>query len=820
MRGVIDGGAGDLPYADGPLFGRAEAAGQVFAALVSGPERLVTLVGAGGVGKTRLSVEVAHEVQSCLEDGIAYVPLGGVGDPADVPAAIANALRVTGSSDIAPIRAVIRALQDREMLIVLDNFEHVLAASSFVSELVRECPQLRVLLSSRLALDVDGERVIEIEPLAIPDQVDVGSDVDLIGLAEVPSVALFLARACAANSSFALSAANAETLVATCRRLGGSPLKLELAAARTGLLSLSQILERLSEDPLGVLSRGLPAEPEHHRSLRETIQWSYDLLEPGDQMALAQLSVFEHSFTVDGAAAVLERDPVDVLDVLDVLIHAHLVQRGPVEGAVPRLMMPMAVRDFAREQLRINGKFDVVYNRMVAHFVAWGALAAAALETAEEQAWLNRIEPELDQLRAVLAHLRAHDVTVGLRLAVDLGPFWLHRGLLNDGRRHLAPGLDPELAADLDPALRADVGVWEARLAADQGVISDRDGADAMLRRLEGGLASARERGDIDGQMRCIDFLSHVWLLHIDDTAPGKAITSDGIGLAREYGNTWWLAHLLQRAAVYARFDDDLDAAVTFAAEAWELARDLGSDRLLLHTGLTALQLPETDRIDGLPSFVELQRVAERIRDHRYAANVMVSWGVEELFAGNLESAARNFLDTVEVAQASAYWHAIGYSFVATAAFAAVAGDHAMCARMHGAGRETMPIIRRSIPPAYFEIYLDLIAGSRDAYGAEGFDRLGDDAAGLGWDSNTRVARAYLMEHVKREDIPLLRPRERELLVLIARGLSNRQIAATTGLSENTIEGYLKRAYRQIGVRSRTEAALWALEHFGAKAAR
>ncbi len=812
-----EGPAPRLPRPRGTLTGRQVEVSRLADDLCAAPG-LVSVTGAGGIGKTRVAVEVAHRVAPHLADGAVFVGLAGVADPADVPAAIAGRLRLAASSHRPPTEALASGLRHRELLLVLDNLEHLLAAGPSVQALVASCTRLRVLVTSRSPLGVDAEREVELAPLGVPDAVDGSSGPAAVDrLAEVDSVRLFVERVAEIDDEFVLDAGNAPLVVRACRLLGGSPLAIELAAARTRLLSLDQLVTRIAERPLTVLATPEGRDrDDRQRSVRATIAWSHDLLSPNERAVFRQLAAFEHGFSLDAAEAVALDGGDGVLDALDALVDAHLVEpsRSASDGP-PRFALPVPVRDLGREHLRESGEHDEVHARIVGHARARASEAGEGLETEREAEWLGRVELDLDQIRATLALLRTRDPEAHLRMATALGPFWLHRGLLGEGRRHLAPALDPAVASTVASAAVAAAAAWDARLAADLGVVGDHPDAPDVIARLERGLAAARAAGDVDGELRHLDFLSHVLVLHDDDTARAVAVTDEGIALARRHRRPWWLAQLLQRAAVFARLDEDLDAAGRLAAEAFALSRRLGAERLVLHAGLTVVQLPPDPGIADAPGLDDLLASATRLGDQRMACTVVMSLGIEAMLAGRVEEGATHLHRAVQLSRDTGYWHAIGFSLMCTAAFAAVVSDHETAAQIHGAARATIPVLRRGMPPAYFAIYEDLVATTRAALGHDRFAEVADSGAALGWDlasdvaSDLLAARAVPPASARPIDADLpaaLTPREREVLSCIAEGDTNKDIARRLSITPKTVMHHTTSIYRKLDARGRAEA--------------
>jgi predicted ATPase/DNA-binding CsgD family transcriptional regulator len=833
--------AGRVPSARSSLIGRDEVVERLSAELAR--HRLVTVTGPGGAGKTRVAMAAAEACADRLADGARFVALAGLSDPVALPEVVAGTLGVARGADRPSAQALAAGIGERELLLVLDNFEQLLDAAPVVADLLVACPGLRILVTSRRRLGLPAEHVVTLEPLAVPDD-PVDGRRDVAEVARVASVQLFVERAVAIDPSFELTEDNVDDVAAVCRELGGSPLAIELAAARIAVLSVRQIAARLAADPLTVLGRGPRDLPDRQRSLRATIDWSVDLLDDDERTVLRRLSVFEHSFTLDAAEQVAGLGSV-TLDAVAGLVESHLVDL--LDGTdTPRFAMPVPVRDVARELLDDAGEHDEVLARLVEVEIAFVEAAGKGLESPEEDRWLDEVDAELDQLRAVLAHLSAADPCARVRTAAALGPFWLHRGFLGEGRRHLGPALDPATAGSLPPELVAEAAAWEARLAADQGVVGDHEGAAAMLAQLDDGLAAARATGDVHAELRCIDFLSHVLVLH-GDVDRAVSITDEGVALARAHERPWFLAQLLQRAAVFARLRGDLDAAADFAVEAWTLARLLRADRLVLHAGLTVAQLPPDDRIADPPELPWLLELADAVGDQRMRCVILLSVGIEAMLAGGIPEAAARFADAVVVAHDSGYWHGTGFSLLCSAALASVTGDHSNCAVLHGAAGPTLPVLRRGMPPAYWDLYEQLVGASRAALGEDRFESLCRDGAALGWDRAATGAVAFLDQLVasadaEREDgeartvgtagadgaagskdaaaedadLPepepappwaSLTPRELEVLERIAAGDTNKDIARRFDISPKTVMHHTMSIYRKLDVRGRAEAA-------------
>lgn len=433
-----------LPAPLTSLIDREDEAPAIAALLRPGAgNRLVTLTGPGGVGKTRLAIQVAGDVLGDFVDGVAFVPLAGLTDPLLVPDATATALGIREAPGRAPLDALARALHDRQALVVMDNVEHLLAAAPDFAALLAACPGLTILATSRSPLRITGEREYPVRPLALPTP----GRHSPAELADVPSVGLFVRQAQAVQPQFVVTDANAAAVLAICTRVDGLPLALELAAVRMKTLAPRE-LESLLGNRLGVLTGGPQDHPARHRTMRSTIGWSHDLMPPDEQATFRRFAVFATGATLESAAAVIfDGDLLAALDQLTALLDQSLVQRYDGADGQPRFAMLETIREYAVHQLAASEEEPPLRNRHAAHFLDLAEQGETELNGPRQAAWMARLESEYGNLRAALGwSIQRADSPSGLRLGSALWRFWSASGRLNEGRDWLdrALALDPD----------------------------------------------------------------------------------------------------------------------------------------------------------------------------------------------------------------------------------------------------------------------------------------------------------------------------------------------------------------------------------------
>jgi predicted ATPase/class 3 adenylate cyclase len=448
---TLDQHGNNLPVQPTPLVGREREVAEVCERLLSPEVRLLTLTGPGGTGKTRVGLQAAAELLEEFEEGAFFVTLATLTDPTLVAPSVTQALGVAESGEKPPEDALREFLRERELLLLMDNFEQVLDATPLLEELLAAAPRLKVLTTSRAALRLYGEHEFPVPPLALPDP---AYPPPPERLTQYEAVRLFVERARAVKPDFSVTNENAPAVAEICVRLDGLPLAIELAAARTRLLPPRAMLAKLSSR-LKLLTGGARNLPERQRTLRGAIEWSYELLSPEERTLFARLSVFAGGRTLEAIETICNPETeLDTLDGLESLLEKSLLRQEEGPEGEPRFVMLETIHEFAREKLEESREAEELRRLHAEYFLAMAEESEPHMTGPEQVVWLDRLEAEHDNLRAVLSwSLESGDIELGLKLASATNHYWIYRGHLSEAARWLEQAL--ERSEDVPEAVRA-----------------------------------------------------------------------------------------------------------------------------------------------------------------------------------------------------------------------------------------------------------------------------------------------------------------------------------------------------------------------------
>jgi predicted ATPase/DNA-binding CsgD family transcriptional regulator len=855
----------NLPTQLTSLVGREQEAAAVSALLQQPDVRLVTLTGTGGIGKTRLALEVAARLHSTFPAGVCFVPLAPVSNPGLVLPTIVHLLglippqsRHQHNQDKEHLQAF---LQDKHLLLILDNFEQVVSAAPDLTDLLASCPLLKLLITSRAVLHVQGEHEFPVPPLAVPKRTHLP---DVETLSQYAAVSLFLQRARAIKPDFAMTRANLQAIATICARLDGLPLAIELAAARIKLLPPPVLLQRLTHR-LDVLTSGARNAPERQQTLRNTLAWSYNLLDDAEQRLFRRLSVFVGGCTLEAIEAVnraIDGQAGHVLDSVASLIDKSLLLSIEQEEEAPRLLMLETIREYGLEMLAASQELEMTRQAHAACYLALAEQAEPEYGGPQQALWLERLEREHDNLRAALqwsleqAGTEADEThrVMALRLSAALRRFWLVRAHVNEGRDFLERAL--AAGTGVAPAIRA-----KALAAAANLTILQNDYARVETLCQEA-LALYRQLGDQPGIAFSLHLLgAALWVR--GNLEAGQALVKESLAIFRTLGNIDQTAWALYQLGMIASSQGDYDKALALFEESLALHRTMNHKRGIAFslTHLAQALFASQDRPETVDALLEEGLALSRtLGDKDGLAYASALRGQIAFRQGDLASASSLLEESVQLYREEGSRHGTAEALAQLARVVAAQGDSAAALALYeeglaiardlnnvwliapcleglarlAAGQSAFAraarlwgeaeALRQSadipIPPIERADYEQAVAAARA--------HLGEAAFTEAWNEGRRlVPGPELAAQPEPPDSPApvtttappssypagLTAREVQVLRQVARGLTNSEIAQALGLSEKTVAHHLTHIFNKTASENRAAAVAFAFRH-------
>lgn len=758
------------------LIGREESVAEAVTHLRRDDVRLLTITGPGGIGKTRLASAVAAAAADQFADGVVFVPLQSVRDPSLVVGTIARSLGLfDGEGDLA--QRLVDHLQGGRLLLVVDNFEQVVEAAPSLAVIVAASPSLKVVVTSRTRLRVGGEQELPLEPLP-----------------RDAAVSLFLERARALRPDFRPDETDLYAIAEICDHLDCLPLAIELAAARAKLLSPTAMLARL-EHSLELLTSGSRDAPARHRALRDTIGWSFELLDDVERTLFPRLSVFVGGCTLEAVEEVCGGD----LDVLGSLVDKSLVR---ADGE--RFGLLETIREYAGELFDASGDAEDIRRVHAAHYLRLARSAAASPSASDQATWRTTLETDHDNLRAALRFsLDQGDGAMALELCAVLWRFWFERGYLSEGRLWLDESL-----GESSEALPA-----RARALSGNGVLAHYQGDyDRAEQLCQDALELSRSLHDSEGVAEAYTGIALVRRTR-GDYAQAEALFREALAVYEGRGEATGVARTLDRIAMNLVVAGDDDLARPLFERSLALFRRLGDSHgvALGLYGLAQTRPPGTHVAARMQADESLD-IVRAVGDRRTFAKVL--WNAADIDAdlGDPEAAGAQFEESLTLfIEFGDRWFS-GIVLESSAFLAADVGDAERAVRLLGAADSIWAAIDVPLLARFRERHDRALAELRGS--------LGDELFGAAWDEGGRLPLRATIELVNppRErravDLPEgVTPRETEVLALVAQGLSDAEVAERLVVSLRTVHAHLRSTYRKLGVHSRSEATRYAVEH-------
>jgi predicted ATPase/DNA-binding SARP family transcriptional activator/DNA-binding CsgD family transcriptional regulator len=793
--------------------------------------RLLTLTGAGGSGKTRLALEVAMDLVGSYADGVWLVELAPLSEGELVAQEVAGALEVPERPGQPLTDTLVDALGDKGLLLVLDNCEHLIdAAARLADTLLNSCPRLSVLATSREPLGIRGEVLWQVLPLSLPDaggEPDAGSTAE--SLMRYEAVRLFVDRARLRLPNFGLTEGNGVAVARVCRKLDGIPLAIELATARMGTLAVEQVAQRL-EVSLDVLKGTSRSAAPRQQTLRATLDWSHNLLSEAERALFRRLSIFAGGWTLEAAEAVCSGGGIgreDVLDLLGGLVDKSLVVAGASTGGAVRYRMLEPIRQYAREKLEESGEADEVQGRHAAFFLALAEEAEPELTGAQQRLWVERLEREHDNLRAALSWvLERGQAELGLRFGGALWQFWFARGYLSEGIRWM----EQALAGGDRPAAPARVKALEG-----MGWLTQRQGDTEQAEAAYGEMLKvSRELGDKGNVATALNSLG-ILAVTRGDNEQARALLEENLSVLKELENVRDTATTLKRFHALSLLgilainqEGDYIRGATLWEEGLALAREVGDTNrvgaTLLNLGYAALMQGDYERARALSE--EALTLAHELGSAgvEILPEALVNLGLAALGQGDHERATPSFKEGLAVAQEVGIKASVINALEGMATLAGALGEDTRAARLWGAAEAAREVTGIALPPGERALHEPYLASARSELGEAAWEERLAEGRAMSLDRAAVYSLAKEAEPAAptfptppegpSADQPPVAPtpREKEVGILVAKELSNRQIASELMLSEHTVATHIRNILKKLGLRSRTQISAYFTE--------
>jgi predicted ATPase/DNA-binding CsgD family transcriptional regulator len=811
-----------------PFFGREQEIAIVTACLRKPEVRLLTLTGPGGVGKTRLSLQIAARLLHDIADRVRFVSLMEISDPDLVIPTIARAVGLREIGD-QPLFDLLKAfLREKQLLLLLDNFEQVVAVASRLADLLAVCPDLKILVTSRAVLHISGEYEIAVPPLPLPDLTQLPEKEALL---QYPAIALFLQCARTAVPDFQMTDANARTIAEICTHLDGLPLAIELAPPWLKLLSPSQLLARL-EHRLQMLTKGPQDVPMRQQTLRNTLEWSYCLLDTKEKQLFRYLAVFVNGCTLQAIealwAALSESDQTDqVLEGVVSLLDKSMLQRTAREGEEPRFFMLKTIREYGWKYLTTNLELESVQRAHAMHYLALVEEAELQLRGPHQAVWLERLEREHDNVRAALRWAieqgeRGESMEVALRLGKALERFWITRGHILEGVNLLKRAL----AADR----RVAAATWGNALVTAAVLAYHQNDYPSAAVLYEESLLIFREQRDQQGIARSLNGQGLLAWMRGDYTA-ARTLHEKSLTISRKEAHQPLMAETLYHLAFTTFLQGDHATANSLIEEALQLFKKIGDQRSIAYAqglkGLTSLQLGDAQAARFFQE--EALAIFKKIGDQRGIAYALAAFGHVVFVQGDLVFARTLYRESLAITlQLGDSWMT-AVSLEGLGRVVMAQGQPAWATQLWSTGqvlRETIGAARSPLEQTLHEQGLALVCAE-----------LKEQAFAALWDKGRRRTPEQILASLEATTCSRspsapsalsaadtqatraaispdgLTAREMDVLRLLAQGLTSAQIAGQLVISVVTVNFHVRSIYGKLAVKSRAAATRYAIEH-------